>query len=67
MQKARKPQIFLLAGETSGDLLGGQLMQALKHQTNNQIEFIGVGGETMAAKGLKSLYPMTDLSVLGLT
>ena len=38
-------KICLIAGETSGDMLGGQLMTALKIISNSPIEFSGVGGE----------------------
>jgi lipid-A-disaccharide synthase len=60
-------RIFILAGEASGDILGGRLMAALQDQTPIPIDFVGVGGETMKAKGLESLFPMSDLSVMGLT
>ncbi|MCG8507712.1 MAG: lipid-A-disaccharide synthase [Rhodospirillales bacterium] len=61
------PLIFLIAGEPSGDLLGGRLMAALKAQTGGAVRFSGVGGDAMAAEGLVSLFPMADLSVMGLT
>jgi len=61
------PLIFLVAGEPSGDLLGGRLMAALKAETGGAVRFAGVGGETMAREGLDSLFPMSDLSVMGLT
>lgn len=59
------PLIFLLAGETSGDHLGAGLMQAL-HHARPQIRFSGVGGPLMQATGLQSLYPMSDLAVMGI-
>ena len=55
---------FLIAGEPSGDRLGAALMAGLKSLT--QVEFHGIGGPMMAAQGLKSLFPMSDLSVMGL-
>ena len=58
-------KVYLVAGEASGDLLGSRLMRALKHQTNNNIAFYGVGGETMQAEGLNSLFDIKDLSVMG--
>lgn len=58
-------KVYLLAGEPSGDLLGSRLMRALKHQTNNDIAFYGVGGETMQVEGLNSLFDIRDLSVMG--
>lgn len=59
------PLIFLSAGEPSGDLLGARLMQALKHETGNRIAFSGVGGTHMEEQGLVSLFPMSDLTVMG--
>ncbi len=62
----RPLRVYLIAGEPSGDLLGSRIMRALKKQTNGTVEFIGVGGETMADEGLKSLFDITDLAVMGL-
>jgi lipid-A-disaccharide synthase len=57
-------KVFILAGEPSGDKLGGALMAGL--QSSGPVEFQGVGGTMMQAQGLKSLFDMTDLSVMGL-
>jgi lipid-A-disaccharide synthase len=57
--------IFLIAGEASGDALGGPLMEALKRQ-DPEIRFSGVGGDKMEAAGLKSLLPMQELCVMGI-
>lgn len=59
--------IYVIAGEPSGDLLGGRLMAALRQQTGDSIRFAGIGGENMQAQGLTSLFPMTELTVMGLT
>ena len=61
----RPLRIALVAGEESGDILGAGLMSALL-ASQNQMEFIGVGGKRMQALGLNSLYPMDRLSVMGL-
>ncbi len=62
----KKLKIYLIAGEPSGDLLGSRLMRALKQKTENKIKFYGVGGDTMEAEGLKSLFDISDLAVMGL-
>ncbi|HEY5209491.1 MAG TPA: lipid-A-disaccharide synthase [Stellaceae bacterium] len=59
------PLIYLIAGEPSGDLLGGRLMAALKAETGDAVRFAGVGGERMAEEGLRSLIPMHELAVMG--
>jgi len=58
--------IFIIAGEPSGDVLGGRLMAALSQLTSGGVRFAGIGGETMQAQGLESLFPMEELSVMGL-
>jgi lipid-A-disaccharide synthase len=57
--------IYLVAGEASGDLLGGRLMAALRRRAPD-LDFAGIGGERMAAEGLHSLFPMRELSLMGL-
>ena len=58
-------RVFLVAGEPSGDRLGGALMEGLKTLVPN-VEFSGVGGPLMEAQGLNSQFPMSELSVMGL-
>lgn len=60
------PLVFLVAGEASGDALAARLMAALKAKTEARVRFAGVGGPAMAAEGLESLFPMAELSVMGL-
>ena len=59
-------RIFLIAGEASGDVLGGDVMRDLKQVTGGAVAFSGVGGPEMEKQGLTSIFPMTDLSVMGL-
>lgn len=58
-------KVFVIAGEPSGDKLGAALMTGLMDLAP-ETRFTGVGGEGMAAQGLASLFPMSDLSVMGL-
>lgn len=58
-------RVFLVAGEPSGDRLGGALMEGLKTLVPD-VEFDGVGGPLMQAQGLNSRFPMSELSVMGL-
>jgi lipid-A-disaccharide synthase len=56
-------RLFISAGEASGDRLGADLIAGLKART--PVEVSGIGGAEMAGQGLKSLFPITDLSVMG--
>ena len=60
------PLIFLIAGEPSGDLIASRLMEALKRRTGNRVRFAGIGGPLMAEQGLESLFPYSELSLMGL-
>jgi lipid-A-disaccharide synthase len=59
------PLIFLIAGEPSGDQLGGSLMRNLSALTDGRARFAGIGGEAMTAAGLDSLFPIAELSLMG--
>ena len=59
-------RVALVAGEHSGDQLGFKLMRALREARAGEIEFFGVGGEAMEAEGLKSLFPISDIAVMGI-
>jgi len=61
---ARK--IFLIATEESGDRLGANLMKVLRQRLGGAVQFEGVGGQSMAREGLTSLFPIEELSIIGL-
>jgi lipid-A-disaccharide synthase len=61
---ARK--IFLIATEESGDRLGANLMKVLRQRLGGGVDFIGIGGQSMAREGLTSLFPIEELSIMGL-
>lgn len=56
----KKLKIFIIAGEVSGDVLGARIMREMQEAC-----FVGIGGENMARMGLKSIFPMGDLAVMG--
>lgn len=58
--------VFITAGEASGDKLGAALMAGLKALVPG-VRFTGVGGPRMIAEGLESLFPMDEISVMGIT
>ena len=57
--------IMIIAGETSGDILGADLMQALRRR-DSDIMVTGIGGPKMSAEGLASIFPMSEIAVMGL-
>ncbi|MEI4486294.1 lipid-A-disaccharide synthase [Frigidibacter sp. MR17.14] len=59
------PRIYLIAGEASGDRLGAALIAGLR-QLAPGVEVMGIGGPLMEAEGLTSLFPMEELSVMGI-
>lgn len=58
-------KIAIVAGETSGDLLAGNLIEHLKAE-HPEWEFFGIGGPLMRAQGCRCLYSMDEISVMGL-
>ncbi len=60
-------KVAVIAGEVSGDLLGADLVTALKAAHPGPIELVGVGGEALEAQGLTSLFDFSELSIMGLT
>ena len=58
------PHVYLVAGEESGDRLGGALIKALR-RARPDIRFSAVGGSHMAAEGVPSLFPLGELAIIG--
>ena len=59
-------KVALIAGETSGDTLGAELVSALRIQLkdtqNREVEIVGVGGEGLQAQGLLSFFDFSELA-----
>jgi len=58
-------RLFLVAGEHSGDALGGRLMGAINTICKGRVHYLGVGGEDMEREGLASQFPLSDVAVMG--
>jgi lipid-A-disaccharide synthase len=58
-------KVFVIAGEPSGDRLGGAVMAGLSALADD-VAFRGVGGTAMAEAGLVSQFPMSELSLMGI-
>jgi lipid-A-disaccharide synthase len=59
------PLFYIIAGEASGDVLGAGLMRGLRELTGGRARFVGVGGDRMAEEGLESLFPISEMAVMG--
>lgn len=57
--------IYLIAGEQSGDELGARLIRALRRH-DPSAQFAGIGGAAMAREGFATLFPLSDLALMGL-
>ena len=63
---AEKPlKIAIVAGEESGDLLGADIVAALKRTTGREIRLVGIGGRHLQALGLKSLFDGSEIALMG--
>ncbi|WPY00888.1 Lipid-A-disaccharide synthase [Candidatus Trichorickettsia mobilis] len=56
--------IYIIAGEPSGDFIGSRVMFNLK-SLQPALNFIGVGGKLMSEQGLHSLFPLNEISIMG--
>lgn len=61
MLNKKNIKVFIIAGEVSGDVLGAKIMHEMP-----DTKFVGIGGENMQVAGLKSIFPISDLAVMGL-
>lgn len=63
---SRELRLFVVAGEHSGDALGGRLMAAINAERRGRVRWLGVGGAAMQAEGLTSQFPLDEVAVMGL-
>ncbi|KAB1208769.1 putative lipid-A-disaccharide synthase, mitochondrial [Morella rubra] len=59
-------RVFIVSGEVSGDSIGSRLMASLKKLCPVPVRFLGIGGSMMSRQELNSLFPMEDISVMGI-
>lgn len=60
-------RVYVIAGEASGDRLGAALMRGLRRTALEPVHFRGIGGTGMIEEGLESLFPMDEISIMGIT
>ncbi|MES0035488.1 lipid-A-disaccharide synthase [Mesorhizobium sp. M0046] len=67
MANDRPLKIAVVAGEESGDLLGADLVQALKRMTGREVRLVGIGGRHLQALGLAPLFDGSEIALMGLS
>lgn len=58
-------KIYFIAGEASGDLIGASLIKEILANTDQEIKLCGLGGDKMQSYGFKSLFPISEISLIG--
>ena len=64
MSMVNNNKIFILAGESSSDLIGSSIMKGLK-KNSKELNFFGVGGSNMIKEGLRSVYEINSFNIIG--
>lgn len=67
MTDRRPLKLAIVAGEESGDLLGADLVRALRGRFGCDLVLTGVGGQHLAAEGLDSLFDLHEIAIMGLS
>ena len=65
-EKLARPLIYVMAGEVSGDIIGARLIREIKRLRRHKFSFAGVGGEQMTNEGVQSLFPISEMAVMGI-
>lgn len=66
MSQSRPVNVFLVAGEHSGDRLAGPLIHEIRRMVSpRKLVTAGVGGEAMAEAGCDTLFPLSEIAVMG--
>ena len=65
-EKLARPLIYVIAGEVSGDIIGARLIRDIKRLRKHKFSFAGVGGEQMTNEGVQSLFPISEMAVMGI-
>ena len=60
-------KFFLIAGEPSGDRLGAALINGFGKLLSSPPILVGIGGSHMIDTGFKSLFPMKEISIMGMS
>jgi hypothetical protein len=66
MEASKMKKIFIVTGESSGDILASKVIDNLK-KLNPNIKYLSVGGENLKKLGIKSIYDLKEITYLGFT
>ena len=66
MSKKRELNLFIVAGEPSGDQIGASIVRSMRRLYTGKINVFGIGGSRLLDEGLESILPMKNLSIMGL-
>ena len=64
---SRPLKIAIIAGEESGDILGADLVAALRRQYAGEVDIVGVGGKHLQGEGLVTLFDPSEIALMGIT
>lgn len=59
-------KIWINCGELSGDIQSAEIVKALK-ETGADLEFVGMGGDNLKNQGVRTLFHINELSVMGIS
>lgn len=60
-------RIAIIAGEESGDLLGADMVEALRALSGREVKLVGLGGRHLEAQGLVPPFPASDIALMGVS
>ena len=64
MPHKKKINLFIIVGELSGDQIAANIIIELKKKYD--IHLYGLGGKNLKSLGLKSIFPINELSIMGI-
>ena len=64
MQSSFNKKVYIIVGEESGENIAVDIISKLKKTTN--LDLRGIGGSRLEKLGFKSIFPFTELSIMGL-
>ena len=60
-------KIAVIAGEESGDLLGADMVRALRAQSGREVQLVGTGSRHLQALGLEPMFDASEIAIMGVS